>query len=76
MTQADASARGILFFISGTNESRVELESRVDFFSCEISGVAGCSLIVPGQGLRVGGPCTPPFCRTRKEFCTVRNSAR
>ena len=29
-----------------------------------------------GQGLRVGGPGTPPFWRTRKELCTVRNSAR
>ena len=27
-------------------------------------------------GLRVGGPGTPPIWRTRKEFCTVRNSAR
>ena len=29
-----------------------------------------------GPGLRVGGPGTPPFWRTRKELCTVRNSAR
>ena len=29
-----------------------------------------------GQGLRVGGPSTPPFWRTRDEFCTVWNSAR
>jgi len=27
-------------------------------------------------GLRVGGPGKPPFWRTLKEFCTVRNSAR
>jgi hypothetical protein len=27
-------------------------------------------------GLRVGGPGTPPFWRTRDEFCTVWNSAR
>jgi len=29
-----------------------------------------------GAGLRVGGPGTPPFWRTREELCTVRNSAR
>ena len=28
-----------------------------------------------GQGLRGGGPGTPPFWRTREELCTVRNSA-
>ena len=27
-------------------------------------------------GLRVGGPGTLPFWRTREELCTVRNSAR
>ena len=29
-----------------------------------------------GGGLRVGGPGTPPFWRTREEFCKVWNSAR
>jgi hypothetical protein len=29
-----------------------------------------------GAGLRVVGPGTPPFWRTRKDFCTVWNSAR
>ena len=28
------------------------------------------------RGLRVGGPGTPPFWRTREELCTVWNSAR
>ena len=28
------------------------------------------------KGTTVGGPGTPPFWRTREEFCTVWNSAR
>ena len=33
-------------------------------------------LLGPGAVTRVGGPGTPPFWRTRNEFCTVWNSAR
>jgi hypothetical protein len=44
-----SSAWGILFFNSSTNESRVEFPSRVDFFSCGISGQFFISMFSNGR---------------------------